>query len=516
MKTLEVVLHDWLLLLRIDVPFSQLEEKLLSHPEYPSLVAITDTLDDMDIPNTSVEMGLESLSAIEDPYLVFLYSNGGEYALIKKDPVKEVPHFEERWANIVLVAERPEGQKRKAPETIGYSLLAGIVMALLGGTAILLEKQWLFGILVLIHGVGILISGMIISSEMGIFNRMAGKLCNDSCDSIIGTKKSLPFAGISLADLCITWFTAQFLFLFIAAVSTGFAGIVLLLTQLSVVAVIPTFFTLYYQAFTARKWCRMCLAVTALLWAQAALLVAYNGTSIFTFPQALPLLLFSGISLVVMMVWTRVKKIITDASEKQKELFNLRRSLHSWKMFHAALQQEPVGITGDFISEISLGNENAPMQLVMASSITCQPCAEAFNAAEVILDKFPGRINIRIRFKIPNVAGNEQRMAMLKHISGVLVGKQDAQTRRKVLGEWFRNMDITRFSRQYPLTPADAEKAGVFLSECKSWFAMNKIQTTPSLFINEKMLPKEYSIDDFFKIIRYYPEECFSMSNIMA
>ena len=53
-RQLENLIASWLHHLKIPISSQYIKEKLLSHPDYPSLLSITDTLDEMGIDNAAL------------------------------------------------------------------------------------------------------------------------------------------------------------------------------------------------------------------------------------------------------------------------------------------------------------------------------------------------------------------------------------------------------------------------------------------------------------------------------
>jgi hypothetical protein len=70
--TLNTTLHNWLTELKIPVSKSYLKQQLQSHPDYPSLLSITDTLNELCIDNTAIQIEKEILPEIPTPFIAHL------------------------------------------------------------------------------------------------------------------------------------------------------------------------------------------------------------------------------------------------------------------------------------------------------------------------------------------------------------------------------------------------------------------------------------------------------------
>lgn len=516
MKTLENTLHGWLSLLNIRIPLSRLEELLLSHPEYPSLVSVTDSLDTLGIPNTSLELEEDKLAEMPVPYLVFLYSNGGEFEMVRKDPFSEIPQFRERWANIVLAAEMPE---QVLPATAANEKTPGIafiacILLFLGMISVLAEQTLFFSLLVLLQLAGIFFSWLIISEDMGIANRISQKLCGtSSCNSIISSKTKLPW-GLHFSDLCLTWFMSLFIVTAAAAFMQSFSSLSTTLFFLSAIAVLPTFYTIYYQAFVARKWCRLCLYITALLWTMCILLYPAGGLHLPGAAAYRQLAFIAGMVLFTGAVWLHARQTMQQLLRKRIEIFESRRSLHSWKVFEALLHTEDIIEPEIFENEIILGTAGAPVQFTLASSITCKPCAEAHALLESLLDRFWEDIEIRIRFRVPNTGDAQERVNILGRLIQIISMQPGNEEKRKVLSHWYSTMDAQQFMQQYAAVKGNRAVVDQLLNDSDQWYRKNRIDATPVLFMNGRKMPAVYTVEDVVKIFRYYPEK-FIMAQAM-
>lgn len=65
---IEKIVSKWLKKLAIPTSKSFIKKQLRSHPEYPSLVSITDTLDELGIDNASLVVDKERIGEIHFPY----------------------------------------------------------------------------------------------------------------------------------------------------------------------------------------------------------------------------------------------------------------------------------------------------------------------------------------------------------------------------------------------------------------------------------------------------------------
>ena len=70
--------HRWLKQLSIPVTQKFVDEKLLSHPDYPSLASITSLLDELGVDNGAYVVNIEKLNMLPFPILIHTVDKGGE------------------------------------------------------------------------------------------------------------------------------------------------------------------------------------------------------------------------------------------------------------------------------------------------------------------------------------------------------------------------------------------------------------------------------------------------------
>ena len=91
--------------MKIPVSKTYIKKQLLSHPDYPSLLSITDTLTELRIENTAVQIQKDQLHEIPTPFIAHLEDGFGEFVTIKnRDNLDEqFPGFFDRWDGVVVI-----------------------------------------------------------------------------------------------------------------------------------------------------------------------------------------------------------------------------------------------------------------------------------------------------------------------------------------------------------------------------------------------------------------------------
>lgn len=102
-----------------------LEDQILSHPDHPSLLSITDTLNKYEVENLVIKIDYRKLERLPMPCIVHLSDGGGLFQVLTElsadrvvfvnDKGKHVKlpkeNFVERWTGICLLAQVTESSR---------------------------------------------------------------------------------------------------------------------------------------------------------------------------------------------------------------------------------------------------------------------------------------------------------------------------------------------------------------------------------------------------------------------
>lgn len=118
-QQLNHLFYLWLRSMKTPASESFLKQRLPSHPDYPSLLSITYTLDDFGINNGAFSGEREKLNESPVPFLARTGIRGGEVELLTniERHLRKSPEFKKNWDGIAMVAEKP-GQVNKADKGI--------------------------------------------------------------------------------------------------------------------------------------------------------------------------------------------------------------------------------------------------------------------------------------------------------------------------------------------------------------------------------------------------------------
>lgn len=277
------------------VPFTKvyLKDVVLSHPYFPSLLAISDTLGKYDLSQVRVKIGKEKLDQVTLPCIVQVVGPGMDlfYTLIEFSGNKAVffdengkktstgrEDFLNKWTGVTLLVERNEDSaepgieerlKKKRLKTMLFTVLSlsvaiWLVLGLSLGEITSLSETAGY---LLLKVAGLAVSLLLLWHEIDRNNTTIQKFCmggaNIDCNAVLDSY-AFKFAGgaISLSSLAFSYFFGGFLLLVSSSFSPSGLTFLGWLSMLSLPIVMGSF---YYQAFKIKKWCRLCLLIQSVL-----------------------------------------------------------------------------------------------------------------------------------------------------------------------------------------------------------------------------------------------------------
>ena len=244
--------------------------QLISEPQYPSLLSITNILDFLNIKYTPVQTTFEYLKNSELNSIIHINKNSSSnFATIENIDSNTVTYydgdihtvsiysFKELWSGVAIFINSTKFQKSLS--FIRQKRLYPIYI-ILGCLFLLCKFQGLFCIMPLLVYAGLIISYHLIQIEAD--RNYYSKFCQISskinCRKVIASKVHLFSYRISLADCNFLIFSTIIVCLLISNELTVFMLVSifsLCLTPILIILVV-------YQAFILKYWCLLCLCIS--------------------------------------------------------------------------------------------------------------------------------------------------------------------------------------------------------------------------------------------------------------
>jgi protein-disulfide isomerase len=98
---------------------------------------------------------------------------------------------------------------------------------------------------------------------------------------------------------------------------------------------------------------------------------------------------------------------------------------------------------------------------------------------------------------------------MVRHIAALSLTNSNGRA-VKSLSAWFsqnRRTNLNRWKEDHPVETVNENEVDLVLREHEAWCKQVNIQATPTIFVNGKKLPPEYTVGDLKYHVRYLIEQ---------
>ncbi len=503
----------------VSVEKQDLHLQLLSHPDYPSLKAITDSLDYFGIENVAANVPKDALVQLPPSFLalieiesitqlVLVYRESSNIRVtLESGKIRRygVDEFLKLWTGTIIAIEVPEKKVSKSSLNVSRKNVTAFVLILsFLGMFVFQGVTAVTSIYAFLSLLGLIISYLIIDEALGKENVFVARVCGTisssdaGCSRVINSKSGVVLKGLTLGDISFIYFLSLTIstVLFMANI-----GMLLFITALSLPVI---FYTIYSQAFVLKSWCALCLGTSAVVLLQfVTLVIAFSGWD-FSLQY-----LANGIFIVTLVStgWLLTKPLLKSKKllkEVQKDYMVLKRDA---SVFGAILKENEVinleAVGED--SQIFFGNRNGVLQLTAYTNPLCGYCTEAFKAYDKLLKQFPEDVGVQFVFNTPKDIKNQSTL-ISKRIVELYI--ENANSALSALRLWFSSRDLDLWKASYGERTSMLLTSENILSEHRKVVTTNRIDYTPETLIgNSKLSRKHYQYRDLPLFINYLKEQ---------
>lgn len=504
--------------LKVKVNLHTINDTLQAHPDYPSFLSISDSLQKWKVESIAIQTVADKLHEIPIPFIT-TYKNGvfvtvvklmgEELTIINQHGKKQIitkDEFLKLWTETILVAEanefsgEPDYHKklnRLLVQKCFYTLiplvlLAAILIPYINGTVTLVATTYLLAKLI-----GLAASVLLLWYDIDKGNPLLKQICSGiqkaNCSAVLNTKAATLWGLITWSEVGFIYFAGSLL----VAAFVGINTVLPLLSLFSLLALPYIIFSLYYQAKVAKQWCVLCLMVQGILFSEG-LLVAINSE--ISLPAIKAILTSNIISIALAIaipitIWFLLKPILKRVQASKYEKRNYLQLKYNDEVFWSLLYKQPsiIDNSTDGLG-ITIGNPQAKHTIVKVCNPYCGPCATAHPELDKIIEQNP-EVKAQIIFTATNNE-NDRAAKPVKHLLAI-AEKGDEHITYQALDDWYlaSQKDYDAFAAKYPMN-GELIKQNEKLSKMKAWCDEIDIQFTPTIFINGYQLPKTYQIKD--------------------
>lgn len=545
-------------LLHVKVTATSINDELQNHPDYPSLLSLSDALAKWNVANVAVrvdkgdkvdEVDKDDIEHLPVPFIAYNKTGGGSFFVVEsctKGHIRYVNEntgtvtvvkekFLQEWSGIALLAEANEQsgekdytQKRKA-EIIRYARLPFILAILfllaafaVAGIANEYELKFVIGyaLLFFLKFIGIIVSIFLLWYEVDKTNPSLQRICSGgakvNCNAILSSKQAKIFKGLSWSEVGFFYFTGGFLLLlFTAQPPYPIAQLtnypINFITFLNLLALPYTIFSIYYQWRIAKQWCVLCISVQVILVLEfitaytTGLLQPFNQPSnqFYQLSQLYQLHHLSQLLTPILAFflpitfWYICKPALYKAAETKTIKRDLSRLKFNAQIF-SALMAKQKKITHDTAGlGIVIGNKDAAHTIIKVCNPYCGPCAKAHPAIEALPHE-TGNVKVQIIFTA-TADENDSRAKPVKHLLAIAAQQNETLT-RQALDDWYLadKKDYDAFAKKYPLDADTLSQPSLInaIGMMHEWCHAEEIEFTPTIFIDGVQMPDVYSVGD--------------------
>lgn len=499
--------------LRIDVSKPTVQYQLNEHPEYPSLLAISDSLNGWRIPHETyrVDKGEYAAEDLSFPLIAHLGDGGGRFILIhniangkvtytnetEKKAVMEETEFLKKWDGILLYAEKTEhsGEENYRMEQLkgwfDQARVPFLVLLLLVCVAAVVNETELsmaYGALLAVKLLGVAVSVLLLVYSIDGNNPFIQNLCSlgkeNNCNAILKSDAAKVTSWLSWSEVGLFYFAGSLLCLLVNPQSVN------LLAWLCLAALPYTFYSIGYQ-IKIKNWCVLCCTIQGLLWLEA---FAFLMNSSFTLD--IPLSVLPAVMVCFLLpiaIWAFLKPFLTKAGQTKHLKQQLKGFKYNSDLFHKLLTGQPRYAVPEELKAINLGNPQAQTVITMVTNPFCGPCA----ATHKMLDEWlmtREDLQLKILFTTANHE-EDARTKVARHVTALSLSK-DGKYVGEALNGWYKqsNKDYDTWATQYPVHVN--EEMSLVTERQKAWCEMAEITFTPTILVNGYKLMEPYRLED--------------------
>lgn len=502
----------------------EFEFQIQTHPAYPSLLSIADTLSFFNIDNLATRIEKDYIDVLPElfiallneelnpPSLFLVEKRGDNYLILKDKKTSSInrQELEQRWLEIVLVVEKQEFEPAKIKKNNFNGLFVSLLILAFGSVLYSFNATGKEILFLLFPTIGVLFSIAALKDLFDAKSELLNSFCkmtvSTSCSSVVGSNKWKIFEIVNFSDLSMVFFSFQFMSLFFSILTNNTDSFFILQKILLVFSVPVIFASLYYQKYIEKKWCPICLVIISIILFELGYLFVFQKV---IFTLAVPsILLNSLIFISVLIGWLGLKKLLTSQKELKEFQFKASRFMRNYEIFrNTLLASDKTNYQSLPSGNLVVGNENSPLEITLITNPFCGYCKEAHTIVEEILKKHKDSLCVDFRFNFNVEDDNEpskkvhQKLVRIYYDNG-----QEAFM--KALHLWFENKDESQLIVSEKSTITDL-KISEILQKQYTMNQANEISFTPAITINQYPYPKMYDRKELVHFINDLLEDEF-------
>ena len=517
-----LITKEFLKLMKVNITMTSVRNQLQFHPDYPSLLCLSDALNSWKIETVALQLDRERFNQLEPPFITTILNNSNyEFVIVKSIGEKDISIVDDRgkiqlfpyddflnsWSGSTLIAEANENSgeinyaaKLKKERIIKSRLPALLFFSFLSIYNIIVLRSdfnWQLIALIVSNILGVGICSILIFIQLDPDNDISIGICSISekadCKSVLNSAAS-KIAGIGMAEIGLIFFLGNLFMLLNAGVYSSFNFS--LLIWLSLLSIPYTIFSVYYQWRVIKIWCVLCLGIQCLLWMNFMILHSFVGLAIDSFNYG-SLIDLSLIYLLIALLWFTLKHIFEKAAKTKlwkKKYLQLKNNKEIFSAYLHSQKKMPRDL-GE-VRPIVLGNHSAKNTITIITNPFCSPCAKKHEQLAALLQQ-TNAIKVNVIFSAcPTV--DPRGIEFVKHILALQHAGKEVD---EAINLWFNQTEKSyeKWAEQFSIV--DLEICSDQINAHCKWCEEANIQYTPTIFVNGYSYPRHYEIEEIGHLI---------------
>lgn len=475
-----------------------------SHPEYPSALAFSDTLNFMGVRNAPYSLEKEYWKDLPNEFLT-IYKNNFSLVQKQSNSIKIFSDKEEsiseqdllkHSSDVVIIFQKEEAEHNNSK--INYTAIVLFILSIFIIYSFIF-LSWGYALYNLLSIVGLYLSSEIYKEKFGKQSPVLSGICGkpsssqntkeESCSKIIKSDK-INILGLKLSDFSLIYFIGLSV-LGLLLPQTDF-----ILKSLSFISIIVILYSLSIQIFIEKTFCKICLSIISILVSQIIV-------SSFFFKKEITIdfgLILSSI-IILLIISAVIIYLNENLSEKEELKKSNIKNLRFKRDFDLFNKEYSISKEFHFTqkSPFFLGSKDAKVHIDIVSNPFCGYCKGAHEIMEKLLKSYPDDISFSVRFNYFESDKTDEDLTLLLKVLKYHYNNSELEFSEK-LKHWFTNRDIKEIKEKY----ASLDLSNITLDDILSVGQENKhndLNFTPILLINGKQYPEKYEREDIFYFI---------------
>ena len=424
--------------------------------------------------------------------ILHYYNNEGYFFKLKKN------EFEKKWSKNVIFLEyssKTEKNYFKNLLTEKSPIVLFLLFLIFSTSTIILKYTFPANLIYLVNN----LIGLYVSYKLNIIsisqNQDSSKICNltkkSNCLNILNHKNSKLFGIISYDKIGYVYFIFA---LFLPSISEC-NELNSLFVIFCVSALFPIY-SIYFQYFIVKNWCPLCLIIQINLIVNFLVFLILDLDFIYSVDLIIRTILLLTIIILGVFFYTKFSSSKNEYKQNRRRLNNFINDAEVLDVFmnrNVELISIPKSVC------ILTGNIDAINKITFITNPFCKYCSEMYNLLKEVLE-------YNKNIKIETIYCISDDLEIVNEVTKRLMDiylTNGMDNYEKEVSDWYSKgyYNYKDWLGKFRNEIESPSKVYEMLSYHNEWCKLSKIDGTPTILLNNKVLPKVFIVDDLKYIL---------------